>query len=197
MRGVAADRLVDNDLVRPQSWPSDVDGLSGSKPIAEAAYANIQAVGLPKWTPEEQAFAKAVQKEVGAEKQEGLETKIKKLEPPAEKPESGGSDDIGDISWTLPTITVVYPSNIPDLPGHHWSNAISMATPIAHKGVVAGSKVVAMTMVDVLTKPELRRQAKDYFVNVQTKDQKYVPMIGPDDKPPIEINTDVMARFRP
>lgn len=72
-----------------------------------------------------------------------------------------------------------------------------MATPIAHKGVVAGSKVVAMTMVDVLTKPELRRRAKDYFVNVQTKDQKYVPMIGPDDKPPIEINTDVMAKFRP
>ncbi|CAN7176406.1 amidohydrolase [Phenylobacterium sp. LjRoot164] len=167
-----------------------------NRPLAEAAKANIDKVGLPKWTPEEQTFAKAVQKNLGS-KEKGLATELDKMAPPAEKPESGGSDDIGDISWTLPTITVVYPSNIPDLPGHHWSNAISMATPIAHKGVVAGSKVVAMTMVDVLTKPELRRQAKDYFVNVQTKDQKYVPMIGPDDKPPIEINTDVMAKFRP
>ena len=167
-----------------------------NRPLAEAAKANIDQVGLPKWTPEEQTFAKAVQKNLGS-KEKGLATELDKMAPPVEKPESGGSDDIGDISWTLPTITVVYPSNIPDLPGHHWSNAISMATPIAHKGVVAGSKVVAMTMVDVLTKPELRRQAKDYFVNVQTKDQKYVPMIGPDDKPPIEINTDVMARFRP
>lgn len=167
-----------------------------NRPLAEAAKANIDKVGLPKWTPEEQTFAKAVQKNLGS-KEKGLATALDKMEAPVEKPESGGSDDIGDISWTLPTITIVYPSNIPDLPGHHWSNAISMATPIAHKGVVAGSKVVAMTMVDVLTKPELRSQAKDYFEKVQTKDQKYVPMIGPNDKPPIEINTDVMARFRP
>jgi aminobenzoyl-glutamate utilization protein B len=167
-----------------------------NRPLAEAAKANIDKVGLPQWTPGEQTFAKAVQKNLGS-KEKGLATELEKMAAPVEKPESGGSDDIGDISWTLPTITVVYPSNIPDLPGHHWSNAISMATPIAHKGVVAGSKVVAMTMVDVLTKPELRRQDKDYFDNVQTKDQKYVPMIGPNDKPPIEINTDVMAKFRP
>jgi aminobenzoyl-glutamate utilization protein B len=168
-----------------------------NKPIAEAAYANILAVGLPKWTPDEQAFAKAVQKEVGAEKQEGLETKIKKLEPPVEKPESGGSDDIGDISWVVPTVTVNYPSNIPGLAGHSWMNAISMATPIAHDGVVAGAKVVAMTTLDLLMRPDLRAAAKDYFVNVQTKDEKYVPMIGSADKPPIEINTDIMAQYRP
>ena len=168
-----------------------------NRPLAEAAKANIDKVGLPKWTADEQAFAKAVQKNLGTTKQKGLATELVKLEAPVEKPESGGSDDIGDISWTLPTITVVYPSNIPDLPGHHWSNAISMATPIAHKGVVAGSKVIAMTMVDVLTRPELRKQAKDYFVNVQTKDQKYVPMIGANDNPPVELNGEVMAKYRP
>jgi len=168
-----------------------------NKPIAEAAYANIQAVGLPKWTADEQAFAKAVQKEVGAEKQEGLEVKLKKLEPPAEKPESGGSDDIGDISWTVPTITVSYPSNIPGLAGHSWMNAISMATPIAHDGVVAGAKVIAMTTLDLLLRPDLRTAAKEYFTKVQTKDEKYVPMISATDKPPIEINTDVMAQYRP
>jgi aminobenzoyl-glutamate utilization protein B len=168
-----------------------------NRPLAEAAKANIDKVGLPAWTQDEQTFAKAVQKNLGVAKQKGLATELSKLEAPVEKPESGGSDDIGDISWVLPTITVVYPANIPDLPGHHWSNAISMATPIAHKGVVAGSKVIAMTMVDVLTQPTLRKNAKDYFVNVQTKDQKYVPMIGPDDKPPIEINGEVMAKYRP
>ncbi|HEY9234929.1 MULTISPECIES: amidohydrolase [Phenylobacterium] len=168
-----------------------------NRPLAEAAKANIDKVGLPKWTADEQAFAKAVQKNLGSATQKGLATELDKLEAPVEKPASGGSDDIGDISWTLPTITVVYPANIPDLPGHHWANAISMATPIAHKGVVAGSKVIAMTMVDVLTEPALRKNAKDYFVNVQTKTQKYVPMIGPNDKPAIEINSEVMARYRP
>ena len=140
-------------------------------------------------TPGEQAFAKLVQKNTQAEKQEGLAVELKKLEPPLAEPKSGGSDDIGDVSWTVPTITIRYPSNIPELPGHNWSDAIAMATPIAHKGVVAGAKV--------LTDAKLRQAAKDYFTNVQTKTQKYLPMIGPSDKPAIEINADIMARYKP
>jgi aminobenzoyl-glutamate utilization protein B len=168
-----------------------------NRPIAEAADANIKAVGLPAWTADEQAFAKLVQKNVGAEKQEGLATKLKPLEPPLAEPKSGGSDDIGDVSWIVPTITIRYPSNIPELPGHNWSNAIAMATPIAHKGVVAGAKVVAMTTLDLLTKPQLRKSARDYFTDVQTKTQKYVPMISAADKPALEINSEIMARFKP
>jgi aminobenzoyl-glutamate utilization protein B len=168
-----------------------------NRPIAEAAYANIKAVGLPKWTPGEQAFAKLVQKNAQAEKQEGLAVELQKFEPPLEEPKSGGSDDIGDVSWTVPTITIRYPSNIPELPGHNWSDAIAMATPIAHKGVVAGAKVVAMTTLDLLTDARLRQAARDYFTNVQTKTQKYLPMIGPTDKPAIEINAEIMARYKP
>lgn len=168
-----------------------------NRPMAEAAQKNIELVGLPKWNDDEQAFAKAVQKNVGSVKQEGLDVKLKGLKPPEEKPESGGSDDIGDISWIMPTITINYPSNIPDLPGHHWANAISMATPIAHKGVVAGSKVVAMTALDLLTQPKLLAESKAYFTNVQTKDQKYVPMLSATDKPQTQINANIMATFRP
>ena len=43
--------------------------------------------------------------DVGSTKQDGLDVKLKGLKPPEEKPESGGSDDIGDISWIMPTIT--------------------------------------------------------------------------------------------
>ena len=168
-----------------------------NRPIAEAAYANIKAVGLPKWTDGEQAFAKLVQKNAKAEKQDGLAVELKKFEPPLAEPKSGGSDDIGDVSWTVPTITIRYPSNIPELPGHNWTDAIAMATPIAHKGVVAGAKVVAMTTLDLLTDAKLRQAAKDYFTNVQTKTQKYLPMIGPADKPAIGINADIMARYKP
>ena len=59
-------------------------------------------------------------------------------------------------------MTLRFPSNIPGLPGHNWANAIAMATPIAHKGVVAGAKVQAMTVLDLLTKPELVKAAWDY-----------------------------------
>ena len=71
-----------------------------------------------------------------------------------------------------------------------------MATPIAHKGATAGAKVMAMTMLDFLTRPELVSQA-DYFRNVQTKDIKYQPLIRPQDRPATDLNHDVMARYRP
>src|SRR6516225_2831257 len=139
-----------------------------NKPIAEAMYANIQKVGLPQWSDDDQVLAKGLQKELKV-KVTGLASKIPELKPPRSEeqaaeeggeggnigPTGGGSDDIGDISWNVPTVTLRYPSNIPNLPGHNWSNAITMATPIAHKGVTAGAKVLAITMVDLLTKPAL------------------------------------------
>ena len=168
-----------------------------NKPMAEAAASNMARVGLPLWDAADQALAHAVQKSVGSDKQQGLAIKITGLEPPVEKPESGGSDDIGDISWIMPTITINYPSNIPGLPGHNWANAISMATPIAHKGIIAGSKVMAMTLVDLFVDPALLPSAKAFFKDVQTKDQKYQPVLTAADKPLITLNANIMAEFRP
>src|SRR5258708_32960040 len=143
-----------------------------NKPIAEAIQSNIARVGMPQWAEEEQTFAKAVQRLVdGAEI--GLNTAPKPLAPPPAQPISGGSDDIGDVSWVAPTVTLRYPANIPNLPGHNWSNAIAMATPIAHKGIVAGSKAIAMTLVDLLLNPDLVKRASDYFKNLHTKDTQY------------------------
>src|SRR4029453_3742610 len=102
-----------------------------------------------------------------------------RAEIPDEDKRGGGSDDIGDISWNVPTVTLSFPSNFAAGPGHNWANAISMATPIAHKGVIAGAKVQAMTVLDVLMKPDLVQQAWDYFRNVQTKETKYKPLLRP------------------
>ena len=109
----------------------------------------------------------------------------------------GGSDDIGDVSWNVPTVTLRFPGNIPGLPGHNWANAISMATPIAHKGATAGAKVQAMTTLDLLTKPSLITQSWDYFRNVQTKETKYYPLMRPEDQPPIWMNKTMMEKYRP
>ncbi|MEK9957793.1 MAG: amidohydrolase [Flavobacteriaceae bacterium] len=174
------------------AWPRHFN-----KTIAETMYANIQQVGLPEWSAKDQALAKAVQKEVNSNNLNGLATELSELGKPAAVPVSGGSDDIGDVSWKIPTVTLRFPSNIPGLQGHHWSNAIAMATPIAHKGATAGAKVVAMTVLDFLTQPQLMAQAKDYFVNVQSKETQYKPMISMDDPAPVELNTQIMQTYRP
>ena len=110
---------------------------------------------------------------------------------------AAGSDDIGDISWNVPTIVLRYPSNIPNLPGHNWANGISMATPIAHKGAVAGAKVQALTLFDLVTRPALLASAKSYFNDVQTKEMKYQPFLRPTDKPSIWLNRATMEKYRP
>lgn len=185
------------------AWPGHFN-----KPIAEAMYENMKKVGLPKWSEEDQTLAKATQIELKAPKVNGLATKIDTIGLPAPVGSvnvmgrqlmsmGGGSDDIADISWSLPTVVLRYPSNIPGLPGHHWANAISMATPIAHKGIVYGAKAEVMTLLDMLLKPEIIKNAWEYYRTEQTKDQKYIPLIGEKDQPAVYLNQKIMAEYTP
>ncbi|HTH57966.1 MAG TPA: amidohydrolase [Cyclobacteriaceae bacterium] len=179
-----------------------------NKAIAEAMYNNYKQVGLPQWSADDQLLAKAVQIEMKSKKIEGLPSKVDTVSLPSPTEPvlvngrylaamGGGSDDIADISWNLPTIVLGYPSNIPNLPGHHWSNAISMATPIAHKGILVGAKAEAMTLVDLFLNPKLLSDAWDYFKNVQTKDLKYEPFISDKDVPATFLNKEIMGTFKP
>ncbi len=174
------------------AWPQHFN-----KPVAEATWTNIKKVGIPQWSEADQLLARSLQKELGSREQ-GLDIKVaEQLQGPVTDNRGGGSDDIGDVSWNVPTVSLRFPSNIPGLPGHNWANAIAMATPIAHKGASAGAKVQAMTMIDLLTKPALLQQAWDYFRNEQTASVKYEPLIRPQDKPAIDLNRAIMERYRP
>ncbi|WP_461136156.1 amidohydrolase [Spirosoma lituiforme] len=186
------------------AWP-----VHTNRPIASVMYDNIKKVGLPTWTDDDQLLARASQLELQAPKVEGLAVKLDSMGMPtstapvvmmggqAMTPMGGGSDDIADISWSLPTIVLRYPSNIPGLPGHHWANAISMATPIAHKGIVAGAKAEAMTLLDMLLKPEIIKEAWAYYKDEQTKDIKYESLITSKEQPAIYLNKKIMTEFKP
>ena len=182
---------LDSTRVLGSAWPAHMN-----RPIAEAMHKNITSVGLPIWSDDDQTLAKALQKELG-EEETGLATEIEDLADPIaeEDKRGGGSDDIGDISWNVPTVTLRYPSNIPNLPGHNWANSIAMATPIAHKGATAGAKVLALTLLDILTDPGLVKDAWSYFEK-QTEEIQYVPFIRPEDEPAIDLNEEIMARYK-
>jgi aminobenzoyl-glutamate utilization protein B len=171
-----------------------------NKPIAEAIQTNIEAVGLPPWSDADQQFARAVQHALGAP-EVGLATEVQKLQGieqiPDEEKSGSSSDDVGDVMWNVPTGFLSYPANIAGTTVHNWTAAIAMATPVAHKGTTQGAKVHAMTVIDLVMKPELVTAARDYFVNVQGKYGKYTPLIRPDDQPAVEMNKETMERFRP
>lgn len=186
------------------TWSSRVLGSAwpqhGNRPMAEAMYENIKSVGLPQWSDADQQFARALQRAMGSDER-GLVTQLSQLRGresiPPEQQTGGASDDIGDLMWSLPTITLRFPSNVPGAIGHHWTSAISMATPVAHKGATQGAKAYAMTIVDLLTRPDLIAASKTYFTDVQQAPAKYKPLLRPSDQPAIWLNKDTMERYRP
>jgi len=109
---------------------------------------------------------------------------------------NAGSDDVAEVSWNVPTVVLRYPGNIPGMVGHHWSSGISMATPVAHKGATAGAKAHAMTILDLLTKPELLTASKAAFTE-QTRNTKWQSLIPLDTAPPVTFNKEKMDRVRP
>jgi aminobenzoyl-glutamate utilization protein B len=94
------------------AWPQHFN-----KAVAEAAFDNINRVGLPQWSDADQTLAHALQKELGS-RESGLIMRLPTaLQGPALTNMGGGSDDIGDVSWNVPTITLRYPRISPDFPG--------------------------------------------------------------------------------
>ena len=174
-----------------------------NKPLAEAMYANIKKVGMPVWDDKDMEMARAVQALVESPKKDmegnpidGLKKTIDTIKGSVPFSWGGGSDDIADISWNVPTIVLGFPANIPGTKGHHWADAIAMATPIAHKGALAGAEATAMTLLDCFTNPKLIQEAKSYFTNVQTKDVKYASFISATDQPATHLNKEIMQKYR-
>jgi aminobenzoyl-glutamate utilization protein B len=113
------------------AWPS-----LGNKAIAEAVQKNIDMVGMPKWTEEENNFAKELQKSMG-QKDIGLS---EKPAPLVTGRQGSSSNDIGDITWVVPTGTIRFPAVVPGIQAHHWSAGITPTMSIGHKGAVVGAK---------------------------------------------------------
>ena len=167
-------------------WPT-----RDNQTIAEIVQSNIELVGLPAWNAEEQALAKAIQKAAGV-REIGLATT---LSPLREATMSTSSNDSGDITWTVPHGRITIPSNVPGVPFHHWCAAIAEATSIAHKGEVAAAKVLAGSIIDLLTKPDQMGKARETFRR-EIAGSVYKPLLPADQKPRIDLNRAEMAKYR-
>ncbi|MBW3630311.1 MAG: amidohydrolase, partial [Gemmatimonadetes bacterium] len=142
-------------------------------------------------------MARAAQEMMGNSEIAGLRTAPKKELEEADQGTGGASDDIGEVSWNVPTVRLRYAANIPGMTAHHWSSGIAMATPIAHKGSNYASRILAMTALDLLTTPRLLADARQYFNDVQTKNAKWVSLIPRGTEPPTFLNAEQMRAVRP
>jgi aminobenzoyl-glutamate utilization protein B len=177
----------------------DVDVLSAVWPlrcnrtIAELVQRQIEIVGMPAWTDEENRLARTLQENAKV-KVEGLRRAIKMSAGEAVQRQS--ANDAGDVSWKVPMAKFYYPSNVPNINSHHWGAGVALATSIAHKGAVAGAKAFAAALTECFADPSILTEAKRTF-REELGGVEYKSMLPPDQKPPVELNRALMEKFRP
>lgn len=145
---------------------------------------NLEYLGEISYTEEETVYGKKIQEATG-KPQVGMDTKINPMEETLEHP-MGGSTDVGDVSWVVPTIRLSATVAPKDTPWHSWAVVACGGMSIGHKGMLYAAKALSMTMVDLYEDEKLREEVKAEFKE-RKGDYKYKGIV-PDGPPPIGSN---------
>jgi aminobenzoyl-glutamate utilization protein B len=157
--------------------------LLPNETLGRLMYDNLSAVGGVTYTPEERAFAVKIGQTVyGKAPAPESAALIAPFNPSGGPREGGGSTDVGDVSWTVPTVGMRAATWAPGTPAHSWQAVACGGTSMGLKGMNVAAKTLAGTIVDLFTKPEVIATAKAEFLKKRGGDFKYTALLG--DRPP-------------
>jgi len=142
---------------------------------------NLELLGPIEYTDEELAFAHGIQQATG-KPPSGIDGDIHPLKETKEFP-SGGSTDVGDVSWLVPEIRLGVTTAPEGTPWHSWAVVACGGMSIGHKGMTFAAKALAMTMVDLFENPELVSDIQAEFK--ERKGDSTYEAILPDGPPPV------------
>jgi aminobenzoyl-glutamate utilization protein B len=167
---------------------TDCHEIIGNRPLAELLHRNLTAIGAPKFSDEEKAFARKVQQslidEFGSKFPLAIDESIQPLSF-ADEPNKG-STDVGDISWFVPTSGLRIACFAADSPGHSWQNVACIGSSIGEKGTITAAKVLAVSALDLLEKPEVLTAAREDFAK-RMESKKYTSLIPKGQPAPRKI----------
>jgi aminobenzoyl-glutamate utilization protein B len=142
---------------------------------------NLRTLAPITYTEEEQIFARSIQRAVGIEER-GVVGEVQPLRDPAPAEPDGGSTDVGDVSWLVPTINLTATTGVWNSPWHAWPVVATGGMSIGHKGMVYAAKALALTAVDLFTDPPAREAIRAEFTK-QTAGFVYRPWVPPGPPP--------------
>ena len=159
--------------------------------LGRAMHANLTRVGGVDYTPEEQRFAEMIQSSFFAAPPP-LST-AQEIQPfEVIEVGQGGSTDVGDVSWTVPTVGLATATWVPGTTAHSWQAVAAGGTSIGNKGMINAAKTMAFLMHDLFTTPSLIAEAQEEFLERRGPDYEYEPLLG-DRDPPLDYRASVIG----
>lgn len=155
-----------------------------NKTLGEVMYSKLQQVGGISYTAEETAFATKIMKSY---KSDGLSPASAMTIAPFEVRErgSGGSTDVGDVSWVVPTAGLSTATWVPGTSAHSWQAVAAGGMSIGHKGMINAAKTLALSAIEIIQHPELATKAKEELLKRRGDNFKYEALLG-DREPPLD-----------
>ncbi len=150
--------------------------------LSQLIQKNLETVGGVVYDDREQAFAEEITRGVNLNADD-LE-QVREVMPLADEKQAtwGGSTDVGDVSWVVPTTTFRTAAFVPGTSLHSWQNVAVGGTTIGTKALMNAARVFSLTAIDLFQNPQLVQEIKDEFEAKRGKDFRYVPLLG--NRPP-------------
>jgi aminobenzoyl-glutamate utilization protein B len=163
-----------------------IHGLFNVQPnetLAKVMYKNLNLVGGYALTEEERVFAQKIQATLPAPA--NLENTKMVMPYKLEEKGTGGSTDVGDVSWVVPTTGMRAATFVPGTTSHSWQAVAAGGTSIGMKGMIVAAKTMALTAMDLFTNPSILDTAKEELLRRRGKDFEYKSLVG-DREPPLD-----------
>jgi aminobenzoyl-glutamate utilization protein B len=168
---------------------TDCHEIIPNLPLSKVIYRHFQRVGPPAFDDADRAFAKQLQaplrNDFGSKETKPFSETIEELSKEPTPPD-GGSTDVGDVSWHVPTSGLGTVCFAAGSPGHSWQNVAAVGSPIGHKGMLVAAKVLALSAADLLRDATVLEEAKK-DLQVRLKGRKYTTRIPVGQKAPKSI----------
>lgn len=151
--------------------------------LSALVFENMKQIGGTKYDEKESEFAKKISETVGMQKEEL--TEVNKIQPYVTGATSGGSTDVGDVSWMAPTVGFRTACWVPGTSAHTWQAVAAGGMSIGEKGMIMAAKTLALTAMDIFKDPSLAKKAKIEFEAKRGEDFQYKSLLG-NRKPPLD-----------
>ncbi len=151
-----------------------------NKTLAKIMQQNLEKVGGINYTDAEIDYAKKIQSTFTFKYPDY--NKANTINPlKIEMNSGGGSTDVGDVSYTVPTVGIRTATWVPGTPAHSWQAVACGGTEIGTKGMMVAAKTMSLTAIDLFTNATIVQQAKEEFIKAKGSYQ-YKALLG-DRKP--------------